>query len=145
MKKTPHSGTLTAPAPEPGVLHVDLKEMVRSKEGYRWVVFAIDEHTRYVFIEFIKSKSEAADAVLRIIAAFDAIVATPVDADGKALPRPRVWRARASTATRLAGTSSLAPAASLSSRASRSQFTGRPPPPAPPLRLDRRRDGLRAA
>ena len=90
MKKTPHSGTLTAPAPEPGVLHVDLKEMVRSKEGYRWVVFAIDEHTRYVFIEFIKSKSEAADAVLRIIAAFDAIVATPVDADGKALPRPRV-------------------------------------------------------
>ena len=90
MKKAPHSGTLTAPAPEPGVLHVDLKEMVRSKEGYRWVVFAIDEHTRHVFIEFIKSKTEVADAVLRIIAAFEAIVATPIDADGKALPRPRV-------------------------------------------------------
>ena len=90
MKKAPHSGTLTAPAPEPGILHVDLKEMVLSKEGYRWVVFAIDEYTRYVFIEFIKSKADAADAVLRIRAAFDAIVATPVDAEGKALPRPRV-------------------------------------------------------
>ena len=37
--------------------------------------FAIDEYTRRVFIEFIKVKSEAADAFKRIKASFDATVA----------------------------------------------------------------------
>ena len=72
------------PAPLPrvlgyaGTLHVDLKEMVISKGGFRYVVFAIDEHTRYVFIEFIKLKSEAGQAIARIVAAFNAKVGTPV-------------------------------------------------------------------
>ena len=33
IKKASHSGTLDAPAPQPGVLHVDLKEMVRARGG----------------------------------------------------------------------------------------------------------------
>ena len=90
IKRASHSGTLSAPAPEPGVLHVDLKELVLSADGYRYVVFAIDEFSRYVFIDFIKRKSEAADAVKRCIAAFNATVGTPVDAEGRALPRPKV-------------------------------------------------------
>ena len=89
-KKAPHSGKLDAPAPEPGTLHIDLKEMVLSKEGYRYVVFAIDEHTRYVFVEFIKRKSEVVRAVMLIRAAFNAIVATPIDESGNPLPRPTV-------------------------------------------------------
>ena len=90
IRRTPHSTTLSAPSPEPGVLHVDLKELVLSIGGYRYVVFAIDEFSRYVFIDFLKLKSEAADAVKRITAAFHATVGTPVDEQGHALPRPRV-------------------------------------------------------
>ena len=62
MKTVP---SLTAPAPQPGVLHVDLKEFLPSRDGSRYVVFAIDEYTRYVFVEFIKNKSEVARAVMR--------------------------------------------------------------------------------
>ena len=65
-KRAAHSGTLAAPAPEPGTLHVDLKELVLSVGNYRWVVFAIDEFSRYVFVDFIKSKSDADAAVARI-------------------------------------------------------------------------------
>ena len=51
--------------------------------GYRYVVFA-NEYTRYVFVEFVKLKSEAAAAVQRIVAAFNATVGTPVDDAGRA-------------------------------------------------------------
>ena len=77
IRRAPHSSTLSAPAPEPGVLHVDLKELVISIGGFRYVVFAIDEHSRYVFIDFIKHKSDVDGAVKRIIAAFDATVWAP--------------------------------------------------------------------
>ena len=63
IKRTSHSGSLSAPSPEPGVLHVDLKEMIVSMQGYRYVVFGIDEYTRFIFVDFIKSKSEAADSI----------------------------------------------------------------------------------
>ena len=53
-------------------------------------MFAIDAHTRYVFVDFLKSKAEVIDATKRVMAKFDAIVGTPVDSDGKPLPRPRV-------------------------------------------------------
>ena len=72
------------------MLHVDLKELVLSIGGYRYVVFAVDEYSRFVFIDFLKKKSEVANAAKRIIAAFDATVATPVDDAGRPLPRPRV-------------------------------------------------------
>ena len=72
------------------MLHIDLKELVVSVGGYRYVLFAIDEYTRYVFVEFLKAKSEAATATERVKAAFEATVGTPVDEHGRALPRPRV-------------------------------------------------------
>ena len=90
IKNVSHSGSLDAPAPEPGTLHFDIKEMTLSLGGFRYIVFLIDEHSRYVFYDFIKKKSEAIAAVLRCLAAFDASVGTPVDDDGRALPRPRV-------------------------------------------------------
>jgi hypothetical protein len=74
------------------VLHFDIKEMVISLGGYRYIVFLIDEHSRFVFYDFIKRKSEAPAAVERGMAAFNAIVGTPVDAEGRALPRPRVLK-----------------------------------------------------
>jgi hypothetical protein len=88
IKRAPHSGTLTAPDPEPGELHVDLKELVLSRDGYRYVVFAIDAYSRYVFVDFIKLKSEAAEAIRRIRAAFIATVGVRLDSEGKPLPRP---------------------------------------------------------
>ena len=90
IRRATHSSTLSAPSPEPGVLHVDLKELVVSIGGYRYVIFAIDEHSHLVFIDFIKLKSDVLGAVKRIIAAFDATVGTPIDETGRALPRPRV-------------------------------------------------------
>ncbi len=47
------------------MLHYDLKELVLSVGGYRYVVFVIDEFSRFVFIEFIKLKSEAGSCVGR--------------------------------------------------------------------------------
>ena len=73
-----------------GVIHVDMKELVLSIANFRYVVFEIDEYSHYVFVEFIKRKSEADAAVARIVAAFEATVGTPVDEHGRALPRPRV-------------------------------------------------------
>ena len=72
------------------MLHYDLKELVLSVGGYRYVVFVIDEFSRFVFIEFIKLKSEADAAVKRCIAAFNATVSTPIDEAGHPLPRPTV-------------------------------------------------------
>jgi hypothetical protein len=90
IRRAAHPGTLSAPAPEPGVLHYDLKELVLSIGGYRYVVFAIDEYSRFVFVEFIKLKSDADAAIKRCIAAFNATVGTPIDEAGRPLPRPTV-------------------------------------------------------
>lgn len=40
IKRASHSGTLSAPAPEPGVVHADLKEFVPSYGNFRYAVFA---------------------------------------------------------------------------------------------------------
>jgi microcystin-dependent protein len=85
-----HRGTLSTPAPEAGVLHVDLKEMVISAEGFRYFLVAVDEFTRFIFIAFLKYKSEAGAELLAIVNYFNATVGAPVDADGRALQRPRV-------------------------------------------------------
>ena len=80
IKRSKHASTLSAPAPEPGVLHYDLKEFCVSAFGnYRYVIFVIDEHTRFVFFECLKSTSDAAAAIARAIAAFNANVYTPLD------------------------------------------------------------------
>jgi hypothetical protein len=90
IRRAAHTGTLSAPAPEPGVLHYDLKELVLSIGGYRYVVFCVDEFSRYVFVEFIRLKSDADAAIKRCIAAFNATVGTPIDEEGQPLPRPTV-------------------------------------------------------
>ena len=90
IKKASHSGTLSAPAAEPGTLHFDIKELVLGVGGVRYIVFLIDEHCRFVFVDFLKAKSDAAASVLRGRAAFLAKVNAGVDSDGRPLPRPEV-------------------------------------------------------
>ena len=94
IRRAAHSGTLDAPDPEPGVLHVDLKgPFPLSVAGkFRYAAFFIDEHSRFVLIEFLHDKSEAIEATKRVIAKFNALVGTPVDERGVALARPTVRR-----------------------------------------------------
>ena len=94
MRRTAHSGHLHTPPPEPGDLHVDLKEMkhVSLFGGYRYAAFFIDEHSRFVMVEFLKNKTEVIDATKRAIAKFDALVGVAIGEDGKPIPRPKVRR-----------------------------------------------------
>ena len=94
IRKAGHSGTLDAPEPEPGVLHVDLKgPFPLSMTGkYRYVAFYIDEYSRFVFSEFLHDKSEVIEATKRVIAKFNSLVGTPVDEQGVAINRPKVRR-----------------------------------------------------
>ena len=94
MRRTAHSGHLHVPTPEPGDLHVDLKEMKNTSlfGAYRYAAFFIDEHTRFVTVEFLKTKDEVINATKRAIAKFDALVGIPVGEDGKPLSRPKVRR-----------------------------------------------------
>ena len=89
IKAAAHSGR-REPCTEPGTLHIDLKEFARSYGGYQYALIAVDEHTRYIFTQCLRHKSEALDAVKRVVAEFNAIVGTRLDADGKPLPRPTV-------------------------------------------------------
>ena len=94
-KKPPHSGNLPTPAPTPGKIHMDLKgPFPRSVGGFMYAAFFIDEHTRYIWVEPLKAKSEAASAFRRVVAHFDATVGTPTDDQGKPLERPRVLHLR---------------------------------------------------
>ena len=90
IKRTSHPGTLSAPPAEPGTLHYDLKELIVSFGGFRYIIFLIDEHTRYVFYDFLKLKSEVGSAIRRALAAFNATVGVGVDEQGRPLPKPRV-------------------------------------------------------
>ena len=85
IRKAAHPGKLHASAAEPCDLHIDLKgPFPPSLCGkFQYAVIAIDQHTRYVFIAFIRNKSEAPEAVKKIIAEFNATVGTPTDEDGK--------------------------------------------------------------
>jgi hypothetical protein len=89
IKAAAHSGR-REPCTEPGTLHIDLKEFARSYGGYQYALIAVDEHTRYIFTQCLRQKSEALDAVKRVVAEFNAIVGTRLDTDGKPLPRPTV-------------------------------------------------------
>ena len=89
IRKAPHSGHLHTPAAEPGVLHSDLKQMRhRSAGGAQYVQYFIDEYTRYVWVEFLKDKSEVIAATMRVIANFNAKVGVPVDEHGVPRERP---------------------------------------------------------
>ena len=81
------------PSTEPGTLHIDLKGMmVRSVHGFHYAMFAVDEFSRFIFVEFLKTKEtrEQIDAVARIIGRFNATVNVGCDDQGKPLPKPRV-------------------------------------------------------
>ena len=91
IRKAPHSGHLHTPAAEPGVLHSDLKQMRhRSAGGALYVQYFIDEYTRYVWVEFLKDKSEVIAATMRVFANFTAKVGVPVDEHGVPRERPHV-------------------------------------------------------
>ena len=92
-KSASHSSTLKAPAPQPGTLHTDLKgPFPTSIGGYKYCMFFTDEHTRYCWVELLKTKetSEMLQAVKKVTANFSHLVYTPQTEDGKALPKPMV-------------------------------------------------------
>ena len=53
---------------------------------FKYARFFIDEHSRFVIVEFLKNKSEVIDATKRAIAKFNASsVGVPVNGNGKPL------------------------------------------------------------
>jgi hypothetical protein len=91
--KTVTEPSSLAPCNQPGTLHIDLKGMMkRSVHGYHYAMFAIDEYSRFVFVEYLKSKEsrEQIAAVSRIIGRFNTLVNSGCDDDGKPLPKPAV-------------------------------------------------------
>jgi hypothetical protein len=58
-RRTPPRSRLPLPSPACSTsTSRSYKELVVSIGGYRYVVFAIDEHSRFVFVDFIKVKSD---------------------------------------------------------------------------------------
>ena len=91
--KTTTTPSSLAPCNSPGTLHIDLKGMMtRSVHGYQYALFAVEECSRFVFIEFLKSKEtrEQIAAVARIIERFNSMVNVGSDANGKPLSKPSV-------------------------------------------------------
>jgi hypothetical protein len=94
IRRAGHSGSMDAPDPEPGILHVDLKgPFPLSVTGkFRYAAFFIDEYSRFVFVEFLHDKSEVIEATKRSMAKFNSLVGTSVDENGIAVPRPKIRR-----------------------------------------------------
>ena len=91
IRRASHSGSLRAPAGEPGELNMDLKgPFALSTNGFRYAAFFIDSHSRFVIVMFLKDKSEITTATKLAMAEFDALVGVPVDSSGAPLARPRV-------------------------------------------------------
>ena len=94
-KRTSHSGSLTTPTAEPGKIHLDLKgPFPRSVGGYMYAAIFVDEFSRFIWFEPLKAKSEVRAATERVIANFNATVATRTDESGKPFSRPRVRELR---------------------------------------------------
>ena len=68
IRRAGHSGAMDTPDPEPGILHIDLKgPFPLSVTGkFRYAAFVIDEHSRFVFVEFLHDKSEVIDATASV-------------------------------------------------------------------------------
>ena len=91
-RKVTERSTL-APCTEHGTFHVDLKgPMTRSANGFQYAMFLVEEYSRFVFVEFLKSKEarEQAAAVARAVSRFNSLVNVGSDADGRPLPKPKV-------------------------------------------------------
>ena len=90
ITEAPHSGVMKPADHEPGVVHTDMKgPFATSKGGFKYAMFFVDEYSRFIFVEFLKAKSDAMAATEHFIAKFNATVGVPVDIEGKPLPRPR--------------------------------------------------------
>ena len=91
IRRAGHSGAMDTPDPEPGILHIDLKgPFPLSVTGkYRYAAFVIDEHSRFVFVEFLHDKSEVIEATKRVIAK----LGDPFDCGRRA--RKSRWKSRA--------------------------------------------------
>ena len=94
IKRASHSASLKVPAETPGTLHVDLKGPFPASivGNFRYAAFFIDETSRFMFVEFLKNKSEIVAATERVITEFNSTVGIPISPDGSPLPRPRVLR-----------------------------------------------------
>lgn len=88
-----HPSTMRSPAAEPGVLHVDLIDMASSPSGgFNYAALFVDEYSRYIFIRFLRRKSDIQRAAKEVIAEFDSKVGFRSDRDGNPLPRPQFRR-----------------------------------------------------
>ena len=58
--------------------------MVRSVHGFHYAMFAVDEYSRFIFVEFLKTKEkrEITEAVARIVSRFNATVDAGCDDQG---------------------------------------------------------------
>ena len=84
ITKTSHGGSkslneasMLPPCTGPGTLHIDLKGMmVRSVHGYHYAMFAVEEYSRFTFVEFLNTKEsrEQIGAAARIVARFNKLV-----------------------------------------------------------------------
>ena len=92
IARAPHSSSLRAPTAEPGVLHVDLIDMADGAGKFNYAALFIDEFSRYVFIRFLRRKSDVAQAAKEVIAEFASLVGTRSDGNGTPLPRPQFRR-----------------------------------------------------
>ena len=84
IKKASHSGSLDTPADRPG------KQFERSIQGFYYAAFFIDEHTRHVWVKFLKQKSELVQATELVVAEFNATVGVPILPGGVTSSRPEV-------------------------------------------------------
>ena len=99
-----HGGTLTTSKPSslppclaPGTLHIDLKgPLRRSVDGFFYAMFFVDEYSRFIFVEYLKTKTqeEQIAATTRVLARFNSKVGVPTTDDGKPLPKPSVTLVR---------------------------------------------------
>ena len=95
MKNESHSGTMEAGESSPGILNFDMKgPFPPSVQGYKYFCVYVDSYTRFIFVQFIKSKSEVVECTKRACAEFAATVGSPVDGDGHVMAKPIVREIR---------------------------------------------------
>ena len=91
INKPAHSGSLDTPAARPGKIHVDLKGPFKTSiEGYVHAAIFIDEYTRYVWVIFLKRKSDVVKACELVKANYNATIGVAADASGVTLARPEI-------------------------------------------------------
>ena len=70
---------------------MDLKQLTKSVNGFEFCAVFIDEYTRYVWVQFMKRKSELLGATELVKADYEANVSIPTSPDGVNGERPRFY------------------------------------------------------